>query len=181
VDRRRNSASQSIATATAGGPVRGPGAERAGGAPGAGAGRGRRAGRSGGTWLLEYALVIAIFLGSLSLWVVVPFGSLFIASKIGNDAQTVVFAALFICPIAMLACGLGLSWLYTQYLRVSGSRPTRDRSAWLGSLSGDRKKQRGRRPILDTSLTISAGTAIVLLLVWFLFLAENYEPAGFLP
>ena len=31
------------------------------------------------------------------------------------------------------------------------------------------------------SLTISAATAIVLLLVWFLFLAENYSPAGFVP
>jgi hypothetical protein len=131
--------------------------------------------------LLEYALAAGIFIGSLALWVVVPFGSLFLASKIGDDAQTVVFAALFICPIAMLVCGLGLSWLYAQYLRVSGANITRDRSAWLGSLSGDRKKQRGRRPILDTSLTISAATAIVVLLLWFFFLAENYNPAGLVP
>jgi hypothetical protein len=131
--------------------------------------------------LLEYVLAVSIFLGSLALWVVVPFGSLFLASKLGDDAQTVVFAALFICPIAMLICGLGLSWLYAQYLRVSGANVSRDRSAWLGSLSGDRKKQRGRRPILDTSLTISAATAIVVLLLWFFFLAENYNPAGLVP
>jgi uncharacterized BrkB/YihY/UPF0761 family membrane protein len=131
--------------------------------------------------LLEYVLVVGIFLGSLSLWVVVPFGSLWLASKIGNDAQTVVLAALFICPIAMLACGLGLSWMYAQYLRVSGADATRDRSAWLGSLSGERKKRRGRRPILDTSLTISAAAAIVVLLVWFFLFAENYNPAGLVP
>jgi hypothetical protein len=41
--------------------------------------------------------------------------------------------------------------------------------------------KRGRRPVLDFSLTFSAATAIVLLLVWFLFLAENYSPAGFVP
>jgi hypothetical protein len=131
--------------------------------------------------LLEYALAAGIFVGSMALWVVVPFGSLWIASKIGDDAQTVVFAALFICPIAMLLCGLGLSWLYAQYLRVSGQRVTQERTAWLGSLSGDRKPKRGRRPILDTSLTISAATAIVVLLVWFFFLAENYNPAGLVP
>ena len=134
-----------------------------------------------GSRLLEYLLVVGIFLGSLALWVVVPFGSLWLASKIGDDAETVVMSAIVICPVAMLLCGLGLSWMYAQYLRVSGARPDRDRTAWLGSLSGERKQPRARRPILDTSLTISAATAVVLMLVWFLFLAENYSPAGFVP
>jgi hypothetical protein len=131
--------------------------------------------------LLELLLAAGIFLGSIALWVVVPFGSLWIASKLGDDAQTVVMSTLLICPIAMLLTGLGLSWLYGLYLRVSGQRASRDRTAWLGSLSGDRRPNRGRRPILDTSLTISAITALVLLLVWFFFLAENYSPAGFVP
>jgi hypothetical protein len=131
--------------------------------------------------LLEYTLAVGIFLGSLALWVVVTFGSLWVASLIGDDAQTVVFSALFICPIAMLLCGLGLGAMYRAYLRVSDAQPTPDRTAWLGSLSGDRKPKRGRRPVLDFSLTFSAGTAIVLLLVWFLFFAENYSPAGLVP
>jgi hypothetical protein len=147
-------------------------------------GRGNSASRTltaGGTRLLEYALAVGIFLGSLALWVAVPFGSLWLASLVGNDAQTVVFSALIICPIAMLICGLGLSAMYRAYLRVSDAHPTRDRTAWLGSLSGDRRPKRGRRPVLDFSLTFSAATAIVLLLVWFLFFAENYSPAGFVP
>jgi hypothetical protein len=145
--------------------------------------RGNSASRTltGGTRLLEYFLAVGIFVGSLALWVVVPFGSLWLASLVGNDAQTVVLSALIICPIAMLICGLGLSALYRAYLRVSDARPTQDRTAWLGSLSGDRRPKRGRRPVLDFSLTFSAGTAIVLLLVWFLFFAENYSPAGFVP
>ena len=134
-----------------------------------------------GARLLEYTLAAGIFLGSLALWVVVPFGSLWVASLIGDDAQTVVFSALFICPVAMLLCGLGLGAMYRAYLRVSDAQPSQDRSAWLGSLSGDRKPKRGRRPVLDFSLTFSAGTAIVLLLVWFFFFAENYSPAGLLP
>src|SRR3954454_18143493 len=125
--------------------------------------------KDGGTKLLEYVLAVGIFIGSMALWVVVPFGSLWIASKIGSDAQEVVGAALLITPLGMLACGLGLSWLYGQSLRVPGPRPTRDRTAWLGSLSGDRKPKRARRPILDTSLTISSGTGrrVLLLAVFF--------------
>jgi hypothetical protein len=130
---------------------------------------------------LEYVLAAAIFLGSLALWVVVPFGSLWLASRLSGDATTVVLSVLIICPIAMLICGLGLSALYAAYLRVSDAQETRDRSAWLGSLSGDRRPKRGRRPVLDFSLTFSAATAIVLLLVWFFFLAENYSPAGLVP
>jgi hypothetical protein len=146
--------------------------------------RGNSASRTltiGGTRLLEYTLAVGIFLGSLALWIAVPVGGLWIASLIGDDAQTVVLSALIITPIAMLLCGLALNAMYQAYLRVSGSHPTRDRTAWLGSLSGDRRPKRGRRPILDFSLTFSAGTALVLLLVWFLFLAENYSPAGFVP
>ena len=130
---------------------------------------------------LEYVLAVAIFLGSLALWIVVPFGSLWLASRLSGDATTVVLSVLIICPIAMLLCGLGLSALYGAYLRVSDAHPDRGRTAWLGSLSGDRRPKRGHRPVLDFSLTFSAGTAIVLLLVWFFFLAENYSPAGFVP
>jgi hypothetical protein len=147
-------------------------------------GRGNSASRTlttGGTRLLEYTLAVGIFLGSLALWIAVPFGSLWLASHIGDDAQTVVLSALIITPIAMLICGLLLNAMYQAYLRVSDARPSRDRTAWLGSLSGDRRPKRARRPVLDFSLTFSAGTAIVLLLVWFLFLAENYSPAGFVP
>lgn len=144
-------------------------------------GRGNSARGLAAPRILEYGLAVAIFLGSLALWIVVPFGSLWIASHVSTDATTVVLSVLIICPIAMLLCGLGLSALYGAYLRVSDTHPTRDQTAWLGSLSGDRRPKRGRRPVLDFSLTFSAGTAIVLLLVWFLFLAENYSPAGFVP
>ena len=135
----------------------------------------------GGTRLLEYTLAVGVFLGSFALWVVAPFGSLWIAAQLAKDAVTMMIYVLFITPVTMTACAFALGALYRAYLRVSGSQVTRDRTAWLGSLSGDRRLTRGRRPILDVSLTFSALTAIVLLVVWFLLLAENHEPAGFLP
>ena len=147
-------------------------------------GRGNSASRTltlGGTRLLEYTLAVGIFLGSFALWILVPVASLWIGSRIANDATTMMLCVVIICPVAMLACGLGLGALYRAYLRVSHAQPTTDRTAWLGSLSGDRRSKRGRRPVLDFSLTFSAATAIVLLLVWFLFLAENFSPPGVLP
>lgn len=135
----------------------------------------------GGTRLLSAVLAVGIFLGSLALWVVVPFGSLWLASKLSGDATTVVLSVLIICPVAMLAAGLGLSAMYKAYLRVSGAQPSGGRTAWLGSLSGDRRPARGRRPVLDFSLTFSALLAIVLMLVWFFLFAENPSPAGPVP
>ena len=144
-------------------------------------GRGDHASRQlaavgGGSRLTEYLLAVAIFLGSFALWVVVPFGSLWIASHVSDNGTTVVLTALVVCPIAMLVCGLGLSALYRVYLRVSEARPVQDKSAWLGSLSGDRRPARARRPVLDFSLTFSAIAAMVLLVVWFLVFAENPNP-----
>jgi hypothetical protein len=136
--------------------------------------------RRPGTRLVEYVLVVSIFLGSLALWVVVPFGSLWFASRMSGDASTVMMLVLIVCPVMMLAVGLMLGALYRAYLRVSGAVEVKDRTAWLGSLSGGRSPRKPR-PILDISLTISASTAIVLLLVWFLFFAENYSPAGPVP
>src|SRR3954462_5451734 len=107
------------------------------------------------TRLLEYALAVGIFLGSMALWVVVPFGSLWVASLIGDDAQTVVLSALIICPIAMLLCGLGLGALYRALRRVADAHPPAARTAWPGRLSGEPKPKRGRRPVLDFSLTFS--------------------------
>ena len=144
-------------------------------------GRGNSARSVAAPRVLEYFLAAAIFVGSLALWVVVPFGSLWLASRLSGNATTVVLSVLIICPVAMLVCGLGLSALYGAYLRVTHSQADRGRTAWLGSLSGDRRPKRGHRPVLDFSLTFSAATAIVVLLVWFFFLAENYSPAGLVP
>jgi hypothetical protein len=133
------------------------------------------------TRLLEYTLAAGVFLGSFALWVVAPFGSLWIASKFAKDATTMVIYALFITPVAMTSFAFALGAVYRAYLRVSGAEATRDRTAWLGSLSGDRRLKRGRRPILDVSLTFSAITAMLLLVVWFVLWAENPSPAGFVP
>jgi hypothetical protein len=135
----------------------------------------------GGAKVVEYGLIAAIFVGSLALWIAVPYASLWIASHLSDDATTVVLAVLIICPVAMVAFGLVLARLYRVYLRVSGADVIRrGRSAWLGSLSGDRVR-RGPRPVLEVSLTVSAVVAVVLMLVWFFVFAENPMPGSPVP
>ena len=136
---------------------------------------------AGATRLATYVLAVSIFLGSLALWIAVPVGSLWLSSRLSDDGQTVMLCVLIVCPVLMLACGLLLGRLYRAYLRVSGAHASQGRTAWLGSLSGERRMRRARRPVLDASLTFSAATAVVLLVVWFLFIAQNPSPAGFVP
>lgn len=136
----------------------------------------RRPGR-----LVPAALAAAIFVGSLLLWIAVPVGSLWLASHWSDDATTVVSTTLILCPLLMLLFGLLLARLHGAYLRAAGGTGRRGpRSAWLGSLSGDRAP-RPPRSVLEVSLTLSAGTALVLMLVWFFFFAENTMPAGPVP
>jgi hypothetical protein len=133
-----------------------------------------------GARLVEYALVAAIFCGSLALWIAVPIGSLWLASLMSDDGTTVMLIVLIVCPLAMLAFAMVLVALHRVYLRSTGTHPAQGRSAWLGSLSGSRRPRRPRG-VLDTSMTISALIALVLFLVWFLLFAENTSPAGFVP
>jgi hypothetical protein len=130
--------------------------------------------------VVEYGLVLSIVVGSLALWIAVPVGSLWLTSHLSTNSTTVLLATLIVCPLAMLAFGLVLVALHRTYLRRSERDVVRNRSAWLGSLSGERVR-RGPRPVLETSMTISAGVAFVLLLVFFLFFARNYSPGSPVP
>ena len=109
-------------------------------------GRGNIATRTmtGGTRLLEYTLAVGVFVGSFALWVVAPFGSLWLAAQLAKDAVTMMIYVLFITPVAMTACAFALGALYRAYLRVSGAQPTRDRTAWLGSACSTRRTRSAR-------------------------------------
>jgi hypothetical protein len=123
----------------------------------------------------EYALIAAIFLGSLSMWVGLPAGWLWVVSHLTERYPVAYAAALFGCPVTMAALGLALSRLNRIYLRLTGAHPDQQRSAWLGSLSGDRRLRRPRT-VLDTSMTISVVLAIVALAVWYFLFAQSAYP-----
>jgi hypothetical protein len=134
-----------------------------------------RIGRSASRTLVECLLVAAIFLGSLVMWIGLPLGWLWLVTRLVEGYPEAYAGALFGCPVTMTLLGLLLSRLNSYYLRLSGGHPEQHRTAWLKSLSGER---RGRRPrtVLETSMTISVVLAMIAITVWFFFYAHSYMP-----
>src|SRR5439155_11426217 len=67
--------------------------------------------------LTVYALVAAIFVASLLLWLATPLVGLWLVSKLSDDGLVVVFAVVgIVCPLLMLAFGLVIGRLNAAYL-----------------------------------------------------------------
>jgi hypothetical protein len=134
-----------------------------------------RIGRVASTRVYEGMLVTAIFLGSLVLWLGIPFAWLWVVSRFADHYPDVYAGALFGCPVTMVLFGLLLVRLNAAHLRLTHAHPGQARTAWLKSLSGDR---RSRRPwtVLDTSMVISVVIALLTLAVWYFFFAHSYTP-----
>jgi hypothetical protein len=124
--------------------------------------------------LIEYVLIMAIFAGSIALWLGIPAGGLWLVSKLSNNGVLVVFAVLcVVCPLAMIALGLVLGRLNGAYYRVVAVDARRRTPGWRSSLSGDRSSTRRPRNVLEVSLTLSVLIAVVAMAVWFLFFAHS--------
>ena len=121
------------------------------------------------------AYAVAIFTGSLVLWLGIPLAWVWIVSQLSADYPVVYFGAMLGCPLTMVGWGVFLARLNGAYLRETGTHPERQRTAWLKSLSGERKVRR-QRSLLDWSMTVSVILAMVVMAIWFFFYATNYGP-----
>lgn len=143
---------------------------------GRGAGVGVTAAAARGHHRLASGLLAAcIVAGSFTLWLGIPVAWLWLASRIADEYPTFFVVALLGCPLTMAAFGLLLARVNSAYMRVSGEARAARRTAWLRSLSGERRPRRPRA-LLDMSMTVSVLVALVLLSIWFLLYATNYGP-----
>ena len=130
------------------------------------------------------ALAVAIVFGSLFLWIGVPVLGMWIAGQVTSSSVGFLFATLGGIPITMIATGFAIYRLNALYEDVRpGERHTpQSRSAWNVSLSEERagvRRARAPRPLVDVAMTASAVTALVLLVVWFFFIATMHlAPMG---
>jgi flagellar biosynthesis protein FliQ len=121
-------------------------------------------------------LAAAVMAGSAFLWIGIPVAGLWAAGELTDEVSTFLLAILLVVPTAMVAFGWLLyrvNALYEAVLDRPEGPPAR--SAWLVSSSDERgalRRARGRRTLLDVSMTASAIAALVLMAVWFFFLAE---------
>ena len=117
-------------------------------------------------------LGMAVVTGSALLWIGIPLGGLWAAGELTGKASTFLLVILLAVPAAMVAFGWLLYRVNALYEEAHGGPAGPPlRSAWLVSASD--RPTRGPRTLLDVSMTASATVALILMTVWFFFLAES--------
>ena len=126
-------------------------------------------------------IVVAVMvLGAFSMWTVIPFGWIWIGSKVSQTQQPsggpymVVFVGIVISICAMAWI---LSRLYHVYVRLTGSTrlPGRYLPAWRKSLSDQRSNPHGMS-VLEAVILASVLLAVVAMAVWFFIAAGSPIP-----
>jgi hypothetical protein len=87
--------------------------------------------------------------------------------------------ALGACPLTMIGWGWALYRVNAIYLEISPpppDAPGAQRSAWLGSLSAERKARRRQPTLLDVSMVVSVIVALSVMAVWFFAFAHTTGP-----
>jgi hypothetical protein len=134
-------------------------------------------GSTAGERLAAGCLAVVIVLGSALVWIGVPVGGIWVAARITGNGIGALLLALIAIPAAMTGVGWLLGQASARYEALRGRPPELSGPpSWRASLGEDRAGNlRARRPrrLLDTAMTISASTALVLLTIWFFFFAEQ--------
>jgi hypothetical protein len=127
------------------------------------------------------ALVVAMMVvGAFSMWTVIPFGWIWIGSKVSHTQQPsggpymIVFAGIVIsiCTMAWI-----LSRLNRVYVRITGSTklPRRYLPAWKKSLSDERGSLYGPS-VLEAVILASVLLAGLAMAIWFFIAAGSPLP-----
>jgi hypothetical protein len=124
-------------------------------------------------------LIALMAAGSILLWIGIPVGWLFLASRITDSSQPSMGPYVLVLvgiPASMIAMGKVLAVLDRTYGRVTGAAPPgRVQSPWHRSLRGDRRPER-RRSVLDVVMVASVALAVVCFAVWFFLFAGSSLP-----
>ncbi len=116
-------------------------------------------------------------LGSLALWIAIPFAWLWLT----RDLESVATRFLIViagCAITMAAAGAILFRLEAIYARITGSAgPVAEPPGYLRTVAQDRRPRR-QLTLLETFLVVSAVVAVVALVAWWAFFADSPNPSG---
>ena len=125
------------------------------------------------------ALAVTIVVGSLITWIGIPLLWIWIAGQLIDEYPSIYLLALAGCPLTMILWGWMLYRLNVRYIELApphAAAPGTQRSAWLGSLSGDRRPRRRDATLLDVSMIVSVIIALTAMAVWFFAFAHNSGP-----
>jgi hypothetical protein len=126
-------------------------------------------------------LIALMAVGSVLMWIGVPVGLVYLASRLADSPTPSMGPYLLILiglPVGMVAVGKVLGALDRYHGRLTGlddGRP--QQAAWLKSMRGERERCR-RRSVLDAVMMISVAAALVLSAIWFFSFAGSSLPGS---
>jgi hypothetical protein len=136
-------------------------------------------GRSAPLAVYRGALAVAIVVGSLAMWIGIPLFWIWVAGRLIDEYPSIYLLALAACPLTMIGWGWMLYRLNAIYVEIAprpDETPGSQRSAWLGSLSDNRRPRRREATLLDVSMIVSVIIALAAMAVWFFAFAHNTGP-----
>jgi hypothetical protein len=119
--------------------------------------------------------------GSVLMWLGVPVGLVYLASRLADSPTPSMGPYLLILiglPVGMIAVGKVLGALDRYHGRITGlddGKP--QQAAWMKSMRGERERRR-RRSVLDVVMMVSVGVALVLSAIWFFAFAGSSLPGA---
>jgi hypothetical protein len=125
-------------------------------------------------------LVLLMAVGSVVMWLGVPLGLVYLASKLADTPNPSLGPYLVVIvglPIGMAVVGKGLGWLDRLHTRVTGAEVDPYRPGWTRSMRGERTTTR-RGGVLDKVMIVSVAIALVAFAVWFFGFAGSSLPTG---
>jgi hypothetical protein len=138
--------------------------------------------RARSTWSpISLFLIALMAIGSVLMWVGLPIGLIYLASRVADSPKPSMGPYLLILiglPVGMVAIGKALGAIDRYHGRVTGlddGKPVQ--AAWMRSMRGERERKR-RRSVLDVVMIISVGVALVLGAVWFFAFAGSSLPGA---
>jgi hypothetical protein len=119
--------------------------------------------------------------GSVAMWLGVPLGLIYAASKVASSSEPSLgpyLLVLFGLPVGMAVVGKGLGILDRAHQRLTGIGDEGPRRAsWNRSMRGERASTR-RGGILDRVMLVSVGVALLAMAVWFFGFAGSSLPGA---
>src|SRR5437763_9953503 len=119
-------------------------------------------------------LILLMAVGSVFLWIGVPVGWLYLASRMVKTSQPTLgpyLLVIFGIPVTMVIVGKLLFKLDGVYSSLTGQdSEVQFRAPWLKSMRGERQTSR-RLTVLEMTMVISVSIALAACGIWFFLFA----------
>jgi hypothetical protein len=115
-------------------------------------------------------------LGSVAMWLGVPLGLVYAASRLEDSTQPSMGPYLLVLlgvPAGMVLIGKALGALGRFYDARTGAVAKRRQTAWLRSMRGERPGSAGTWRVLDAVMLWSVATALACFAIWFFVFAGS--------